>query len=254
MPIVVTPPLPSKGFTPPAPQGMSGFGTLPQLGYNWPALFRDADGIPLNMLSFEIIDFGAISYKEIFQNAKVILSTPVFSCALERLLGVDARIVDLPLNAAAEATVAMLQALYFWEPRVEVMDIQFTADVINGHLIATLQLKIRNVIYGTDTPYTQNAVFNVPTQVTQGLPPMNQPLLIPGPPGPQGIPGAPGATGQRGSIWMWGTGTPPDSLLVANYVNDKYLDIATGDVWSIEPASGGARKHWSKTGDAKRVG
>src|SRR5215831_14918769 len=92
---------------------------------NWRLKFADADGFPLSMLSFEVIDFGAISYKEIFQNVKTILATPLFSQPLERTLGIDSTIVDLPINRAAEAVVAIIQALAFWEPRAQVIDIQF---------------------------------------------------------------------------------------------------------------------------------
>src|SRR5262247_3850967 len=99
-----------------------------ELGANWRIQFMDADGIPLNMLSFEQIDFGAISYKEIFQNVKTILLTPLFSATLERTLGIDQTIVDLPIGNAAEATIAIIDALYFWEPRCTLMNVQFTAD------------------------------------------------------------------------------------------------------------------------------
>ena len=83
---------------------------------------------------------------------------------------------------------------------------------------------------------------------------MNQPILIPGPPGPQGVPGVAGETGQRGSIWMWGHGTPDDALLTSSLINDKYLDVDSGDVWSIEPVVGGGST-WRRTKDhARRVG
>lgn len=228
-PVIKPSSFPSTEFATPS-TGFAGHGTASDLASNWRVQFRDADGIPLNMQSFEQVDFGAISYKEIFQNAKTILATTIMSCALERTLGVDARIVDLPINRAAEATVALLQALYFWEPRVEVVNIDFDADVINGHLIATLQLKIRNVIYGTDTPYTQANVFNVPARVTEELPPVNQPVLIPGPPGP---------AGRRGSLWFVGTGPPGDFTFNELLPFDLYLDSATGDVFQYLGATGG---------------
>jgi phage baseplate assembly protein W len=157
-----------------------------EFGANWRVQFADADGIPLNMVSFEVIDFGAISYKEIFQNVKTILATPLFSAALERTLGIDQRIVDLPIDRASEATIAILDALTYWEPRVEVMNIDFDyADALNGHLGVNLQLKIKNVIYGTNKPYeATNISAPPPEKVTQALPPMNVP--VPGPPGPQG--------------------------------------------------------------------
>jgi len=223
-------PFPSMEFAPPIPTGFIGYGER-DLGQNWRIMFRDAEGIPLNMQSFELIDFGAISYKEIFQNAKTILATTVMSAALERTLGVDARIIDLPINEAAHATVALMEALYFWEPRVEVMNIDFDSDVINGHLIATMQLKVRNVIFGTDTPYTRANIFAVPTKVTQSLPPMGpqiiqgETIIIQGEQGPKG------ETGERGSLWFADTGPPSSSPTTATAKpQDMYLDTLTGDV------------------------
>lgn len=236
-----------------------GFGEMTDVGANWRIKFADADGIPLNMLSFEQIDFGAIAYKEIFQNVKTILATPKFSAALERLLGVDQTIVDLPIDQAAEATVAILDALYFWEPRAQAVNIQFEADMLAGHLKCSLQLKIRNVIYGTDQPYDRNNIFGTPKKVTQQLPPLVEAEGIPGPPGPvgsagargslwftgagapaagklapmktpvQGPQGPQGAAGKRGFIWLQGAGDP-----VAPQANDMYLNTSNGDVWQFD--------------------
>jgi phage baseplate assembly protein W len=202
------------------------------LGANWRMQFMDADGIPLNMGSFEIINFGAISYREIFQNAKTILATVVGSAALERTLGVDQNIVDLPINRADDAIIAINNALYFWEPRVEVVRILFESDVINGRLTCNVQLKVKNTIYGTDQPYRQSNFFPEPMKVQQGLPPMQEPVLIPG---PKGDPGP------RGSLWFAGS-TDPDPLALPADVQplDKYLNTVTGDVFEFVTSSAGA--------------
>jgi phage baseplate assembly protein W len=224
---------------PPTEQAFPGYGQTSDVGQNWRIKFYDADGIPLSMLSFEEIDFGAIAYKEIFQNAKTILATPQFSAALERLLGIDQSIVDLPIDQASDATIAILDALYFWEPRVEVVNITFDGDVINGHLICNLQLKIKNVIYGTEKPYDRNNIFGTPTRVTQQLPPVEEepPVTgepIPGPPGP---PGAPGATGQRGSLWFLDDVDPDasDKPEVATALpNDMFLNTTSYDIFQFD--------------------
>src|SRR5262245_6214739 len=122
-----------------------------QLGANWRLQFMQPDGLPLTMASFEVIDFGAISYKEIYQNVKTILATPLFSAALERTLGLDNTIVDRPITDASHVTIAILAAITYWEPRVKVMNISFQADAIEGHLRVILQLDIKNVIYSTNT-------------------------------------------------------------------------------------------------------
>jgi uncharacterized protein len=221
---------PSEQFQPPIPGGFAGY----QLGNSWRMQFADADGIPLNMVTLEIIDFGAISYKEIFQNVKTILATALFSAALERTLGVDQNIVDLPENRASEATVAVLTALYQWEQRVQVIKISFEADVINGHLICNLQLKVSNVMFGTNIAYNQSNLFPSPTRVQQGLPPMQEPVLIPGPAG---------EPGRRGSLWFTGPDDPdPDNLPADVLPNDLYLNTTSGDVFQflIAPGSGGS--------------
>lgn len=206
------------------------FGQTGELGSNWRLQFADADGIPFNMLSFEVIDFGAISYKEIFQNVKTILATPQFSAALERLLGVDQSIVDLPIDRASEATIAILDALYFWEPRAEAVNIQFSGDVIAGHLICTLQLRVSNVIFGTQTPYSRSNAFDVPLSVVQQLPPMNDAVVteVPGPPGPAG---EAGAQGERGSLWFVGPSDPNVTTgLEGALPQDMFLNTTTGAV------------------------
>lgn len=174
-----------------------------ELGSNWRLQFLDPDGLPLNMGSFEEIDFGAISYKEIFQNVKTILATPKFSAALERTLGVDQRIVDLPINEAGEATITILDALYFWEPRCEAVNIDFEPDVLSGHLTVNLTLKIKNVIYGTETPYERTNVFPAPEKTERGLPMIE---IVQGPKGEKGDKGDKGDPGSIENI--------PDPLII----------------------------------------
>jgi phage baseplate assembly protein W len=241
MPAIGTNPPPTKPAPYPA-EVFPGYGEQSDLGANWHIKFSDADGIPLNMVSFEAIDFGAIAYKEIFQNVKTILATPVFSAVLERLLGVDQTIVDLPIDRAAEATVAILDALYFWEPRVVVVNIGFSSDVISGHLVCKLQLNIRNVIYGTDTPYDRNNIFDTPTRVSQTLPEppdVSAPdapdsVQIPGPPGPPGPTGPSGVAGTRGSLWFTGTTDPAIGVAVGVQAQDMFLNTVTGAIFQYD--------------------
>lgn len=206
-----------------------------ELGANWRMQFYDADGIPLSMRSFEAIDFGAISYKEIFQNVKTILATPLFSAALERTLGIDQRIVDLPIDRAAEATVAILDALTYWESRVEVMNIEFDPDVLNGRLGVDLRLKIKNVIYGTNTIYDKTTIYEAEPVVPPALPPDKVPPIEPIP-GPPGAAGQPGEKGERGSKWFTGTSDPtptsPDPALLLPL--DMYQNTTTGDVFQFD--------------------
>jgi phage baseplate assembly protein W len=241
------------------------------LGANWALQFIQPDGLPLTMAGLEEIDFGAISYKEIFQNVKTILATPLYSAALERTLGLDQTIVDKPITEAAPFTVAILDSVTTWESRHHVQSIDFEADPINGHLVVLLQLDIQNVIYGTNTPYTAAAVAPPPLQVVQGLPPPTPVTGIPGDTGPVG------QQGQRGSLWFTGTAAPPAGPLtpmsapvkgptgeagaqgkrgfvwlqgagdpVAPQANDMYLNTSNGDVWQFDGTSGTWRRTQTK--------
>jgi phage baseplate assembly protein W len=241
-----------------------------ELGANWRVQFMDADGIPLNMVSFEQIDFGAISYKEIFQNVKTILATPLYSAALERTLGVDQSIVDRPMGEASYKVIAILDAITYWEPRVEVMNIDFDySEALNGHLIVKLQLKIKNVIYGSNKRYGATNIFQTPTKV------VSPPIKIEPVPGIQGPPGATGEAGTRGSLWFTGTTAPPSPTVamkpmvrapapgpageqgekgqrgfvwlqgtgdpVTPQKLDMYLNTTNGDVWQFDGTQ------WRKT-------
>jgi len=237
-----------------------------ELGANWRIQFMQPDGLPLNMAAFEVIDFGAIGFKEIFQNVKTILATPLYSAALERTLGLDQTIVDLPINEANLKVIAILHAITQWEPRCEVMNIDFAADPLAGHMQPIIQLKINNVIYGTDTPYTVANIFTAPAQVQQGLPVFSPVAGAPGPPGATGEPGTRGSLwfsgttapaagvamkpiivsgqpvqgpqgpqgkqGERGFVWLQGAGDP-----VTPQKYDMYLNTSNGDVWQFDGAT-----------------
>jgi phage baseplate assembly protein W len=211
-----------------------------ELGANWRIQLYDADGMPLTMQSFNAIDFGAISYKEIFQNVKTILTTPLFSAALERTLGLDTSIVDLPMNLAQEATVAILDAIYFWESRVEVMAIDFEPIILTGQLRVNLKLKVKNVIWGTATQYQKTTIYVEepkvppvgPAKPPEGPPPV---LIIQGPEGPTGPTGPQGpqgAAGQRGSQWFTGPNDPISTSGVL--INDMYLNTTTAAIFQYD--------------------
>lgn len=211
-----------------------------EFGANWRVQLYDADGTPLSMHHFESVDFGAISFKEIFQNVKTILATPLLSAVLERTLGVDWEIVDLPIDKASEATVAILDALYFWEPRAEVMNIQFDADVLGGHLQPNIQLKIKNNIFGSNRLYDKTTIYETEPVVPPALPPSTLPpptdvIIVegpPGPPGPEGPTGATGAKGTRGSLWF--TGSTDPALVAGAQVQDMYLNTTTAAIFQYD--------------------
>jgi phage baseplate assembly protein W len=211
---------------------------LAELGANWRLQFLQPDGLPLTMSSFEAIDFGGISYKEIFQNVKTILATPLYSAALERTLGVDQSIVDRPIGNAAHVTVAILTAVAQWEPRCLIMNIDFDmSDALNGHLVVKLQLDVKNVIYGTNTTYPATSISApMPENVVQALPPLMEPIVIEG---PAGAKGDTGPAGERGSLWYSGVGPPP--TIAGAKEQDMYLDTASGDISQLQSSPTGKK-------------
>lgn len=88
------------------------------------------------------IDFGATGVKEIIQNVKTIILTTKFSVPLDRNFGIDASLVDLPINIAkARLTVEIIEAVAKYEPRAEIEVLGFTA-TLEGKLTPRLEVKI----------------------------------------------------------------------------------------------------------------
>lgn len=70
----------------------------------------------------------ASTAEEIYQNVMTIISTPKFSVPLDREFGVDGSIVDKPMNeAAALMSSEIFDAIKVYEPRVNVVSIEFDA-------------------------------------------------------------------------------------------------------------------------------
>lgn len=84
----------------------------------------------------------ATEYEEIMQNLRTILATTKFSVPLDRDFGVDASFVDKPMEQAkAMYIVAIIEAIRQYEPRAEVVQIDWDDD-IDGQLIPRVQVNI----------------------------------------------------------------------------------------------------------------
>lgn len=120
----------------------------------------DEWGNPLTMESFRDVDFGAVSYKEIFQNVKMILTTPLWSVPLDRLFGLDMRIVDEPINLARHFIIPeILAKIQRFERRASVLEIDFEGEPLTGHLIPIIRLRILNETYRDRVPYSVPFAF-----------------------------------------------------------------------------------------------
>lgn len=95
------------------------------------------------------IDFGARGVDEVLQNVRTYLCTSRFSVVLDRTLGIDARVVDRPINKAkAIISADILGGLPRHEPRAKVLSITFSGDGLDGVLIP--KVKVRVMLDGSE--------------------------------------------------------------------------------------------------------
>ncbi|MDR7865170.1 MAG: hypothetical protein RIN56_00050 [Sporomusaceae bacterium] len=89
------------------------------------------------------IDFGATGVKEILQNVRTILTTPIYSVPLDRLFGLDATMLDEPLPVAqAKLTAKVIAAVHKYEPRFRVTRVLYDGNAIDGVLRPTVRGRI----------------------------------------------------------------------------------------------------------------
>ncbi|HWR07744.1 GPW/gp25 family protein [Sporomusa sp.] len=92
-----------------------------------------------------VVNFApATTMEEILQNVQTILATPVYSVPLDRAIGVNAELLDLPMPVSqARLAAEIVQALQKFEPRVEVTKVFFTCDALSGRLQPTVRLRLK---------------------------------------------------------------------------------------------------------------
>lgn len=83
--------------------------------------------------------------EEIIQNIHTILSTPKGSVPMDRDFGLDFDIVDRNINVAKSLVVnAIYDAVEKYEPRVEIINITFKGDAMEGKLTPVVEVKLLN--------------------------------------------------------------------------------------------------------------
>lgn len=88
------------------------------------------------------IDFGATGVKEVLQNVAFILSTPVYSCPMDRAFGWIPDL-DSPINVAAATNEArMIQAIQVNEPRAIVEQVIIKGKPLDGNVKAIVRVEI----------------------------------------------------------------------------------------------------------------
>ena len=91
------------------------------------------------------IDFApATEAAEILQNVRTIITTTQYSVPLDRDFGINADMLDLPMNVAqARLQSEIITAIKKYEKRVEITSISFTGTA-DGVLVPKVQVKIKN--------------------------------------------------------------------------------------------------------------
>ena len=110
-------------------------------------------GTPFTQEDLAEIDFGAIGLKEIMQNVKTILLTPLYSVPLDRLFGMDYSFLDMPMPVAQNMIMAeVLQRIGTYEPRCQTESVDWTGDALDGHLVPIVKINLLPSTYGDYAP------------------------------------------------------------------------------------------------------
>ncbi len=91
------------------------------------------------------IDFApATEAAEILQNVRTIITTTQYSVPLDRDFGINADMLDLPMNVAqARLQSEIITAIKKYETRVEITTISFSGTA-DGVLVPKVQVKIKD--------------------------------------------------------------------------------------------------------------
>ena len=102
-------------------------------------------GVTLRTLTLNETDL----VKSVMQNVQNILRTVLGTVPMYREFGIDARFVDTPINVATPIIYATIrEAIEEFEPRCEVIDIDFVPDLSNpGALLPTVTVRIKGEEY-----------------------------------------------------------------------------------------------------------
>lgn len=89
------------------------------------------------------INFEPTTIEEILQNIKMILTTHTFSCPMNRSFAWNHDELDGPINIVkARMTANIAEAIQNYEPRVELINVSFEVDDLNGKLKPIVRVRI----------------------------------------------------------------------------------------------------------------
>lgn len=107
-------------------------------------MILDIIGLDLETINF----FPKTIIEEVIQNISIILTTTVGTVPLDRRFGLTVNVLDNPINIAkSKLSIYILESIQDYEPRVEVLEIDFKVDVENtreGKLYPAIKVKVKN--------------------------------------------------------------------------------------------------------------
>lgn len=81
-------------------------------------------------------------YEEVYQNVRTLIGTPKYSVPLDRSLGIDPDVVDMPTHRAqAKMTSEIFKAIRKYEKRCKVVRVTYDAD-LDGKLVPAVRIRI----------------------------------------------------------------------------------------------------------------
>lgn len=99
--------------------------------------------IDYQSVKIENIDFYASGAHEIYENLKILYTTPKGSVPFDRMFGVDISLLDEPIPIAkGKLIVEYTQITRLYEPRASVGEVIFLEDISTGKLVPKVVINI----------------------------------------------------------------------------------------------------------------
>lgn len=100
-------------------------------------------GIYITAKNGDINFAPASQLEEIIQNVRTILTTYKKTVPMDRELGINPEVLDLPISAAQAAMTAdIVSSIHRYEPRAKVVSVDYEGEEMEGNLVPKVRIKI----------------------------------------------------------------------------------------------------------------
>ena len=97
----------------------------------------------IDLQNIQIVNIGASGNNEVIRNLNIIYTTPQGTVPFDRNFGIDADILDEPLDIAkAKLTVEIINQTQKYETRAAVKEVSFDIDIENGKITPKVVVEI----------------------------------------------------------------------------------------------------------------